>query len=213
LNRCSIRDVGRTPGATAAGTRERLLRAAADVFARRGYEGTRVSDLAEAAGLSNGALYAHFGSRATLLADALRVHGRRLLADLVAADPDRSVADLLRASGRTLRRRRDADGDLLVEALVAARRDDDVVPLVRAHVSERAAWLADLVRRGQDDGEIDAALSPHAVAHLCLSLAVGTALVGPDIDPVDDAEWTALVARLVAGLAPTRTAEDLGSRP
>ncbi|GAB3318990.1 TetR/AcrR family transcriptional regulator [Geodermatophilus aquaeductus] len=204
--------MGRTPGATAAGTRERLLRAAADVFARRGYEGTRVSDLAEAAGLSNGALYAHFGSRATLLADALRVHGRRLLADLAAADPDRSVADLLRASGRTLRRRRDADGELLVEALVAARRDDDVVPLVRAHVHERAAWLADLVRRGQRDGEIDAALSPHAVAHLCLSLAVGTALVGPDIDPVDDAEWTALVARLVAGLAPVRTTDALGSR-
>ncbi len=208
--------MGRTPGATAADTRERLLRAAADVFARRGYEGARVSEVAEAAGLSNGALYAYFDSKAALLVDALRVHGRRLLTDLIAADPGRSVADLLLASGRTLRRRRDPDGDLLVEALVAARRDDDVAVPVRGYVQERATWLADLVRRGQDDGGIDAALSPHAVAHLCLSLAVGTALVGPDIDPVDDAEWTALLARLVGGLAPApapaRTAEKSGSR-
>ncbi|MGY1832493.1 TetR/AcrR family transcriptional regulator [Geodermatophilus sp. SYSU D01180] len=206
--------MGRTPGATAAGTRERLLRAAADVFARRGYEGTRVSEVADAAGLSNGALYAYFGSKAALLVDALRVHGRRLLADLVAADPGRSVADLLLASGRTLRRRRDPDGDLLVEALVAARRDDDAAGPVRDYVQERAAWLAGLVRRGQDDGEIDAALSPRAVAHLCLSLAVGTALVGPDVDPVDDAEWTALLARLVAGLAPQEPpARGTESRP
>ena len=39
------------PGATAAGTRERLLRAAADVFGRRGYDGARVADIAGAAGL------------------------------------------------------------------------------------------------------------------------------------------------------------------
>ena len=77
--------MGRTAGATAAGTRERLLRAAADVFAGRGYDGTRVSDIADAAGLSNGALYAYFGSKVELLLDALRAHGGRPLADLVAA--------------------------------------------------------------------------------------------------------------------------------
>jgi AcrR family transcriptional regulator len=208
--------VGRTPGATAADTRDRLLRAAADVFARRGYEGTRVSEVAAAAGLSNGAMYAYFGSKAELLVDALRVHGRRLLADLVAAEPTRARPDLLLASGRTLRRRREPDGELLVEALVAARRDGDVLGPVRAYVHERADWLAGLVRRGQSDGGIDAAVSPRAVAHLCLALAVGTALVGPDVDPVDDEEWTALLGRLVASLAPAAepaTTAEMGSRP
>src|SRR3954449_3803072 len=109
--------MGRTAGATAAGTRERLLRCAADVFAARGYEGTRVADIAAAAGLSNGALYAHFRSRAELLVDALRAHGRRLLADLHAADPARSVSELLLLlTGRSLRRRREPDDELLVEA-------------------------------------------------------------------------------------------------
>src|SRR3954467_2203061 len=118
--------MARTAGATAAGTTEKVLRAAADVFGARGYDGTRVSDIAEAAGLSNGAMYAYFGSKAELLVGALCAHGRRLLADLVAAPPPRSIAALLLVTGRSLRRRRDADGWLVIEALVAARRDEDV---------------------------------------------------------------------------------------
>ena len=127
-----MRDVGRTPGAIAASARNRLLRAAADVRARRGHEGTRVSELGEAAGPSNGA------------------------------------------------------------ALVTARRDGDVLGPVRGYVQERADRPAGLVRWGQDDGGIGAAWSPHAVAHLCPALTVGTALVGP---------------------APDRTAERMGNRP
>jgi hypothetical protein len=49
--------MGRIAGVTAADTRERLLQAAAEVFAARGYDGTRVADIAAAAGVSNGALY------------------------------------------------------------------------------------------------------------------------------------------------------------
>jgi TetR/AcrR family transcriptional repressor of nem operon len=202
LNRHSIRDVGRTPGASSASTRERLLRAAADVFGARGYDGTRVSEIAETAGLSNGAMYAYFGSKAELLVGALRVHGRRLLSDLVAAEPDRSITDLLQVTGRSLRRRRDADGWLVIEALVAARRDSDVADAMRGYVAERVDWLAGLVRRAQDAGELDPALPPSAVAHFCLSLAVGTALVAPDLDDVDEGEWAAFLARLVPALAP-----------
>src|SRR5579875_1942955 len=113
--------MGRIAGVSAAETRERLLKAAAGVFAERGYDGTRVSDIAAAAGVSNGAMYAHFTSKAELLAEALRAHGRRLLAEALAADPDSSLSGLLLAIGRQLPRRRDQRGCLIVEALVAAR--------------------------------------------------------------------------------------------
>ena len=79
--------MGRISGVSAAETRERLLRAAAEVFGERGYDGTRVADIAATAGVSNGALYAHFASKAELLVAALRAHGRRLLADVVAHQP------------------------------------------------------------------------------------------------------------------------------
>lgn len=203
----SIRDVGRTPGSTAEDTARRLVDAAAEVFARRGYEGTRVSDIAAAAGVSNGALYAHYGSKADLLVAALRTHGRRVLADLLAADPDRPVTDVLLTAGRGLTAPAGARGALVTEALVAARRDPEVAALVRGWLAERAGWLAGLVRDAAARGEVDPAVPPAAVAHLCLSLAAGTALLGPDLAAVDDGAWAALLTRLVGVLAadPART--------
>ena len=193
--------MGRIAGVTSADTRDRLLRAAADVFAERGYDGTRVADIAAAAGVSNGALYAHFGSKADLLVAALRTHGRRVLADMFEADPGWSVAALLLDIGRQLPRRRDAQGYLLIEALVAARRDGDVAGPMRDYVGERADWLADLMRVAQAGDEIDSDLSPEALAHFCLLLAMGSALVPPDLHAVDEEEWAALLTRVVAGLA------------
>ncbi|GAA4586494.1 hypothetical protein GCM10023194_32810 [Planotetraspora phitsanulokensis] len=203
--------MGRIAGVTAAETRERLLRAAADVFAERGYDGTRVADIAATAGVSNGALYAHFGSKAELLVAALRTHGRQLLAAVLAADPDRSITELLLAIGRWLPRRRDARGYLIVEALVAARRDEDVARPMRDYVGERADWVADLVRAGQTGGELDSALSPNALAHFCLLLAMGSALIPPDLHSVGDEEWTALLTRVVTALAPTDITAQRGA--
>jgi AcrR family transcriptional regulator len=205
--------MGRVAGVSAAETRQRLLRAAADVFAERGYDGTRVADIAAAAGVSNGALYAHFGSKAELLVGALREHGQRMMADLFAADPDRSIADLLLVIGRWLPRRRDAQGYLVVEALVASRRDDDVARLMHGYVAERADWLVELVRAGQRSGDLDDALSPDALAHFCLLLAMGSALVRPELHGVDGAEWSALLTRVVTALAPQQSSEKAGINP
>ena len=205
--------MGRIPGVTAAETRERLLRAAAGAFAERGYDGTRVADIAAAAGVSNGALYAHFGSKADLLVAALRTHGRRLLADLIAADPDRSIVGLLLAAGRRLPRHRDAPGDLIVEGLVAARRDEDVARAIRDYLGERAGWVADLVRMAQSDGELDATVSPDALAHFCLLLAIGSALVTPDLHAVDDEAWAVLLARVVGAVARTDITAQTGETP
>jgi AcrR family transcriptional regulator len=183
--------------------RERLLRAAAGVFAERGYDGTRVTEISAAAGVSNGAMYAHFASKAELLIGALRTHGRRMLADVFAADPTQSITDLLLVIGRRLPRRRDARGYLIVEALVAARRDEDVARLMRGYVGERADRLAELMRVAQAGGELDPALSPNALAHFCLLLAMGSALVTPDLHAVGDEEWAVLLARVVTALART----------
>src|SRR5215469_8940899 len=122
--------MGRIAGVTAAETRERLLLAAADVFARRGYDGTRVADIAAAADVSQGALYAHFGSKAELLVAALRKHGRRLLADLLAADPERPVSELLLLAGRRLPHQDDdrGPGRRGVRRVAVARRDCPLLP-------------------------------------------------------------------------------------
>jgi AcrR family transcriptional regulator len=202
MNGFLISFMGRIAGATAADTRERLLRAAADVFAERGYDGTRVADIAGAAGVSNGALYAHFGSKAELLVAALRAHGKRHLAEMVTADPGRPVTEALLAAGRALARCPDAGGYLIVEALVAARRDPDVARLMRDYTGERAGWLAGLVRGAQDNGELDGALSADAIAHFCMLLSMGSALFTPDSRDLGERDWAALLTRIAAALAP-----------
>ena len=203
--------MGRIAGATANQTRARLLRAAADVFAERGYDGTRVADIATAAGVSNGALYAHFGSKAGLLVAALREHGRPVLADLLAAKPDRPITELLLVIGRGLTKFRDPRGYLIVEALVAARRDEQVAGPMRDYTGERADWLAGLVRVAQGGGELDRALSPEALAHFCLLLAMGSTLVTPDMHTVGDEEWAALLARVASALAPAGATAQTGA--
>jgi AcrR family transcriptional regulator len=203
--------VGRIAGVTAEETRARLLLAAADVFARRGFDGTRVADIAGAADVSSGALYAHFGSKAELLVAALRAHGRRLLAEALAADPGRPVTDVLLLIGRRLPRRRDARGYLIVEALVAARRHEDVARPMRDYIGERGDRLAELVRTAQAGGELDPSLSPGALAHLCLLLAMGSALITPDLHAVTEEEWAALLTRVIAGLAPPAVGTQTGT--
>lgn len=194
--------MGRIAGVTAAETRERLLRAAAGVFAQRGYDGARVADIAAAANVSNGALYAHFPSKAELLVAAIRAHGPRLLAEVLDTAPGRSVTDLLMRAGRRLRQRRDPHGYLVVEALAAARRDEVVARLMRGYVGERAAAISGLVKAAQDGGEIDPALSPNALAHFCLLLAMGGALVTPDLHAVGEDEWAALLGRVITAAKP-----------
>ncbi|HEY1704784.1 MAG TPA: TetR/AcrR family transcriptional regulator [Trebonia sp.] len=193
--------MGRVAGVTAAQTRERLLAAAADAFARNGYDGTRVAEIAKAAKVSNGALYAHFASKAELLAAALREHGPRLLDQTLGSEPGRPVTAMLMRAGRKLRHRRDACGELIVEALAAARRDADLAVLMREYVGERGQLIAERVRQAQDHGEIDPALTPTAVAHFCLLLGLGSALVTPDLHAVGEDEWSALLTTLIRAIS------------
>ncbi len=44
-------------------TRQRIIEAAAQLFVRRGFYGTSIADLAQATGLTKGALYHHFESK------------------------------------------------------------------------------------------------------------------------------------------------------
>jgi AcrR family transcriptional regulator len=62
------RRVGRPPGPTEHGTasRARILDAAADVFARLGYDRARMADVVEASGMTKGSVYFHFEGKEAL---------------------------------------------------------------------------------------------------------------------------------------------------
>jgi AcrR family transcriptional regulator len=197
--------MGRIAGVTATETRDRLVAAAARVVADQGFGGARVGDIAREAGLTTGAIYAHFRSKDELLAAATRDQGTAELGALLAGGgDDLDVVALLRGLARRLGRPAgDEDGSLLVESAVAARRDPDVGRRISRQVAAREQGLAALLAGAGSSGAVDASLPAGAVSRLALTFALGSLLVRAlDLDPVDEAEWAVVADRLVDALLP-----------
>src|SRR3954451_8273121 len=71
--------------------RERILRAAIDVFAQNGYFNAKVADIAKAAGVADGTIYLYFDGKEDLLFKIFREHTRNYLQSL-----ERELAHVLR---------------------------------------------------------------------------------------------------------------------
>jgi AcrR family transcriptional regulator len=195
--------MGRVAGVTAEETRQKLLTAAAAAFESQGFEGTRVADIAGGAGVSNGALYSHFGSKGELLAAALHDKGHDELSSLFLEHPDHTAVDLLVFLGRHLVERPPEDGALVIEALVAARRNEDLAQLMGDHLRERDEWLTGLIAAAQSDGTIDTDVSADVVSRFCLMLMLGSVLLpAAGLPPVDVDDWTAFIVRLSEAIRP-----------
>ena len=74
-------------------TRRRLLDAAAEVFAHRGFEATSLDEIAEVAGFSKGAVYSNFAGKEDLFLSVLDEHVSRQMLDI------RGDIDVTRAPG------------------------------------------------------------------------------------------------------------------
>uniref|UniRef100_B0T6Q6 Transcriptional regulator, TetR family n=1 Tax=Caulobacter sp. (strain K31) TaxID=366602 RepID=B0T6Q6_CAUSK len=72
----------------AAENRVALLRAASHLFRQRGIDGVGVAEVAKVAGLTHGALYAHFPSKDALVAEAFSYGFERNLAEAQASAQD-----------------------------------------------------------------------------------------------------------------------------
>jgi AcrR family transcriptional regulator len=197
--------MGRKAGVTAEETRAELLRAAATVFARLGYDGASIADITAEAGLSSGPIYTHYGGKAELFAAMLRAHASREVDGLLGRTDPGDVGKLMRTLGTGLAHRSPEKGSLLVEAIVAAKRDDVVAEVLASTFADRHDRLAEVFAAGQASGLIDADVSADAIARLALMLGLGSLLVSAlGLPPGDDDEWAQLVRRLVAGFSNPR---------
>jgi AcrR family transcriptional regulator len=157
-------------------TREDLLDAARVLFARQGFHGASVDQVAEAAGFTKGAVYSNFSSKEELFLALLERQLDRSVAQLEGLlerhAPDERASALV-----------DGVGDLPVldhewflleaEFLLYAARNPDVT--VRDLVSDRQqrtrARITEVVRRHLDDLGID--VEAEDVARLLMALADG----------------------------------------
>jgi AcrR family transcriptional regulator len=183
-------------------TRDRLIAAAIEVFAEQGYEGARLQDIARAAGLTTGAVYANYRGKAELLFDAIGARAGVELDGLLQGPTNLGARAVLERLGDRLPEPRETPPPLLIDALAAARRDDDLAALLRERLARREAKLADVVVRAKHDGSITDAVSTETFARFCTMLATGALVLrGLGIEQPDPAAWHALIARLLDSLA------------
>src|SRR5215210_5207693 len=97
-------------------TKERLVAAAIEVFRRDGYERARVQDIARAAGLTTGAIYANYRGKAELLSEAIGERTTREIEWLLRESPNQSPRELLSLLADRLLRR-DGEKPLFLEAV------------------------------------------------------------------------------------------------
>lgn len=192
--------MGRKAGVAAEETKASLLEAAAKVFARRGYDGASISEITSEAGLTSGAIYAHYASKAELFNATLEAYAERDLDQLIGR-PGSDLIDALTAVGATIDRREATEASLLISAIVAARNDPEVAQLLIAGLAGRERMFRGLVGSAQAADAVAGDLSAAAIARFCLMIAMGSLVVEAlSIDPVEHADWTALIERVVQAI-------------
>ena len=196
-----IRAVTRERGPAATATQARLAEAAAQVFARDGFESAKVSTIAEAASLTTGAIYFHYADKTSLLTDSLSRHGGSELARLLEGASPGSLPELMRSVGRLLVDGSDGEGSLFTEAVVAARRQPGVAEVLRGHLEEREASLVALGQEAQATDRLDPTLPIEATVRLWVMLRLGSLLVQAlDLEAPASDDWDAVIDRVVAAL-------------
>jgi AcrR family transcriptional regulator len=182
-------------------TRDRLLAAAVEVFVEQGYEGARLQDIARTAGLTTGAIYANFRGKDELLFAAIGARADVEMDSLLEEAQDRNPRALLELLGdRLVGTRRQPP--LLIDAIAAARRDDELAGALRDRLDERERVLADIVERAKADGAIDPALDSAVFARFGLTLAMGALVLRTlSIDAPAEGAWHELISRLLDAIS------------
>jgi len=155
-------------------TRDALIEAAVAEFSSKGFEAATLASVAERAGVTTGAVYAHFRSKLDLLLEALGLGTADRFLDVAlgaARAPAEELADeLARGLVHAPMGRR---GVLLLDVIVFARRDAEVAEaLARMVATHRGAFLR-MTQAGVEAGLIDPRLPHEELARLVLALAFG----------------------------------------
>ncbi len=187
---------------------QRILEAAAKLIAHYGYDKTTVSDIAEEAGISKGAVYLHYKGKEELF-DALIIHeGMKMLDVLmqrVEADPDAGSIFALYQHAMVA-----TYSSPLVLALM--RRDSKVIGDMARRMNGKQFSVDsnfiqhELVKQLQAANVIRPDLEPHVVAYVLSLVKSGFLVVNEFLPPQEvlplDEAGRAVGELLERGLAP-----------
>ena len=167
--------------------RRRILSAAVDVLRERGYTGTRVADIADAAGTSSGLVLYHFKSLENVLAEALTTVEDEFYAEFETdLEHARGALDRLQHMGQLGAGAGPAVGDwaLWLEIWVRALRDEGARATRESLDRRWRGMLRDTIASGVAEGVFspdDIDDTTVRLASLMDGLAIQLALADPDM--------------------------------
>lgn len=200
----------------AAQRQESILQAAIEVFTQTGYRAGRVSDVAAKVGVSEPVVFQNFGSKAELFTAVLdRVAGevRAHLQELIEHHGSAAsvLAHVLSPSHSQVPHGTGSHGVLFADAVTLAAGPELSDPASRA-AAVLAAHLADLLRRGQADGDIRRDLDPEPAAWLLLSVLSARPLRAAAMPDPDRLE-SGVITLVFQALTPPAQAPATAARP
>jgi AcrR family transcriptional regulator len=164
-------------------TRAGLLATAAKVFARRGYNGASVEEIAEEAGYSHGAVYSNFDGKADLflavLEEYMAERARELAATQAELSEDAPIELRARALADQWMRRfaKDRESFLLhMEFVAHAGRNPKLAERFGTRSAALREAIATYIAHYQQLEGIEAALPPDELALVLRALGIGLAI-------------------------------------
>jgi AcrR family transcriptional regulator len=174
-----------------------LIEAALAEFSEKGYEAATVTGIAERAGVTTGALYAHFQGKLDLLLQALGLTpAHELFENLaeVATQPWTRVAHLL---GENMAAAPDHSTLLLLDAIVAARRDPRVAEILRDGLATYETTMTRATEAGVVLGLLDPGLPAEDLSRVLILLALGRLVVAAIDAPAPSGDAYERIAELL----------------
>ena len=149
-------------------TRERVLSAARQLFSERGYEGATIRDIAQAAGMSTGAVFASFADKSELFDEITTADYEVICAQMGEAARAAATLDeaLLGIFGVAYRFHLEQLPLLRASIAVSWTRSDAAERRNRADIKHIFRLIADVVQRAVDRGELKSGFDGKLLAEI-----------------------------------------------
>ena len=198
-------------------TRERLIARAHQVFLRRGFHAATLEEIATEAGVTKGAVYSNFGSKADLFMAVLDARTRgRLEVYETARSRAAAMEDLARAHVRVILDD-DPEGrwaSALVEAWAASEGDEGFRRRLAAASEDINRMVGEVIEEIAARGDVEFPYPPERIAQIGAAVARGLLLQRlHDPRPLSNAEIEEAVVAFARGMSRPREGSPRKEEP
>ena len=160
-------------------TNKHIIEKAAELFNRKGYAGTSISDIMKATGMEKGGIYGHFNSKKEIALAAFEYNARYIFRSFdVTSFTDKTATQKLHILFRHIKKMYDepilsSGCPLLNTAIEADDTDTELLSRVKKYVDKLKKIICEIVKSGIKNKEIPSDVNPEEFAETCIEMIEG----------------------------------------